>query len=56
MTCALMVPDFSDPGMYPEGQCMEYLNVKRLPNVDRKYRKCEGESLYNLGKANVLVL
>ena len=52
MTCALTVPDFSDPGQYPE----EYGKLAQGYFVDRKYRKCEGKSLYNLGVANVLVL
>jgi len=42
-TCALTAPDSSDPGEYPEGWCIEYLNVIRMPNVDRKYRKCESK-------------
>ena len=41
MSCArirhLEYGSVNDPGEYPEGWCLEYLNVKRLPNVDRNY-------------------
>ena len=56
MTCALTVPDCSDPGKYPEEYewlAQGYFNRKAWTE---SIRKCEGKSLYNLGKANVLVL
>ena len=46
-SCALMVPDFSDPGEYPEVG----VGIFRGPKVF-----ASAKSLYNFGIANVLVL
>ena len=56
MTCARTALDSSDPGEYPEGWCMEYLNVKRLIKSIASAKVSMKELQYNFGVANVLVL